>query len=90
MADVKALIAFFETSHDMTCIEDVVHMVMRAVSQKPILASFLEQVNSLGGCHIFLNLLQRYAMNMRSLIFEVKLGLFLSEHTWAMFMSFNH
>lgn len=59
VADVKALIAFFETSHDMTCIEDVVHMVMRAVSQKPILASFLEQVNSLGGCHIFLNLLQR-------------------------------
>ncbi|XP_052201034.1 BEACH domain-containing protein B isoform X2 [Diospyros lotus] len=58
-SDLKALIAFFETSQDMACIEDVLHMVIRAVSQKPLLASFLEQVNSLGGCHIFVNLLQR-------------------------------
>ncbi|XVE60616.1 hypothetical protein DITRI_Ditri05aG0142300 [Diplodiscus trichospermus] len=58
-ADIKALIAFFETSHDMTCIEDVLHMVIRAVSQKPLLVSFLEQVNLIGGCHIFVNLLQR-------------------------------
>ncbi|XP_022773061.1 BEACH domain-containing protein B-like isoform X4 [Durio zibethinus] len=57
--DIKALIAFFETSNDMTCIEDVLHMVIRAVSQKPLLVSFLEQVNLLGGCHIFVNLLQR-------------------------------
>ncbi|KAK8597059.1 hypothetical protein V6N12_065535 [Hibiscus sabdariffa] len=58
-ADIKALIAFFETSHDMTCIEDVLHMVIRAVSQKPLLVSFLEQVNLIGGCRIFVNLLQR-------------------------------
>ncbi|KAG7971974.1 hypothetical protein I3843_07G161500 [Carya illinoinensis] len=58
-ADIKALIAFFETSQDMTCIEDVLHVVIRAVSQKPLLASFLEQVNTIGGCHIFVNLLQR-------------------------------
>ncbi|GMI77267.1 hypothetical protein HRI_001396000 [Hibiscus trionum] len=58
-ADIKALIAFFETSHDMACIEDVLHMVIRAVSQKPLLVSFLEQVNLIGGCRIFVNLLQR-------------------------------
>ncbi|XP_057974811.1 BEACH domain-containing protein B isoform X2 [Malania oleifera] len=58
-SDLKALIAFFETSQDMTCIEDVLHMVIRAVSQKPLLAAFLEQVDLIGGCHIFVNLLQR-------------------------------
>lgn len=61
-ADIKALIAFFETSQDMTCIEDVLHMVIRALSQKPLLIAFLEQVNVIGGCHIFVNLLQRYAL----------------------------
>lgn len=58
-ADIKALVSFFETSHDMTCIEDVLHMVIRAISQKPLLESFIEQVNLLGGCHIFVNLLKR-------------------------------
>nr|XP_011458851.1 PREDICTED: BEACH domain-containing protein lvsC isoform X3 [Fragaria vesca subsp. vesca] len=58
-ADIRALIAFFETSQDMTCIEDVLHMVIRALSQKPLLTDFLEQVNLIGGCHIFANLLQR-------------------------------
>lgn len=59
--DIKALIAFFEKSQDMTCIEDVLHMVIRAVSQISLLASFLEQVNIIGGCQVFVNLLQRYA-----------------------------
>ncbi|KAL3514285.1 hypothetical protein ACH5RR_027002, partial [Cinchona calisaya] len=59
VTDIKALVAFFETSQDMACIEDVLHMVIRAVSQKPLLASFLEQLNLLGGCHIFVNLLER-------------------------------
>ncbi|KAK9032820.1 hypothetical protein V6N11_017863 [Hibiscus sabdariffa] len=58
-ADIKALASFFETSHDMTCVEDVLHMVIRAVSHKPLLLSFIEQVNLLGGCHIFVNLLKR-------------------------------
>ncbi|XAR62071.1 hypothetical protein NMG60_11016666 [Bertholletia excelsa] len=66
-SDIKALIAFFETSQDMSCIEDVLHMVIRAVSQKPLLASFLEQVNLLGGCHIFVNLLQRDFESVRLL-----------------------
>lgn len=59
-ADISALVAFFENSQDMACIEDILHMVIRAISQKPMLISFLEQVNAMGGCHIFLNLLQRY------------------------------
>ncbi|XP_027772213.1 BEACH domain-containing protein B isoform X3 [Solanum pennellii] len=58
-SDIKSLIAFFERSQDMACIEDVLHMVIRAVSQKQLLASFLEQVNLIGGCHIFVNLLER-------------------------------
>ncbi|XP_042494689.1 BEACH domain-containing protein B-like isoform X2 [Macadamia integrifolia] len=66
-SDVKALIAFFERSQDMACVEDVLHMVIRAVSQKPLLASFLEQVNFLGGCHIFVNLLQRESEPIRLL-----------------------
>lgn len=45
----------------MACIEDILHMIIRVVSQKPLLVFFLEQVNSLGGCHIFVNLLQRQA-----------------------------
>ncbi|KAG5612800.1 hypothetical protein H5410_024081 [Solanum commersonii] len=59
VSDIKSLIAFFERSQDMACIEDVLHMVIRAVSQKQLLASFLEQVNLIGGCHIFVNLLER-------------------------------
>ncbi|XP_023910441.2 BEACH domain-containing protein B isoform X2 [Quercus suber] len=66
-ADTKALIAFFETSQDMSCIEDVLHMVIRAVSQKPLLAPFLEQVNTIAGCHIFVNLLQRESEPIRLL-----------------------
>ncbi|CAL0327334.1 unnamed protein product [Lupinus luteus] len=65
--DIKALIAFFETSEDMTCIEDVLHMVIRAVSQKSLLASFLEQVNITGGCQLFVNLLQRDSESIRLL-----------------------
>uniref|UniRef100_A0A2P2MSL5 Uncharacterized protein n=1 Tax=Rhizophora mucronata TaxID=61149 RepID=A0A2P2MSL5_RHIMU len=57
--DIKALIDYFETSQDMTCVEDVLHMVIRAISQKALLVAFLEQVNLIGGCHIFVNLLQR-------------------------------
>ncbi|XP_062098924.1 BEACH domain-containing protein B isoform X2 [Humulus lupulus] len=57
--DIKSLIAFCEASHDMSCIEDVLHMIIRDVSQKPLLAAFLEQVNLIGGCHLFVNLLQR-------------------------------
>lgn len=58
-ADIKVLIAFFETSEDMASIEDVLHMVIRAVTEKSLLVPFLDQVNLLGGCHIFVNLLQR-------------------------------
>ncbi|CAL1372181.1 unnamed protein product [Linum trigynum] len=57
-SDVKALVAFFEISQDMACIEDVLTMVIRALSQKSMLAAFLEQVDLIGGCHVFVNLLQ--------------------------------
>uniref|UniRef100_A0A0A9DC66 BEACH domain-containing protein n=1 Tax=Arundo donax TaxID=35708 RepID=A0A0A9DC66_ARUDO len=34
-------------------------MIIRALSHYSLLSSFLEQVNSLGGCYIFINLLKR-------------------------------
>ncbi|XP_073132382.1 BEACH domain-containing protein B isoform X2 [Henckelia pumila] len=58
-SDIKAFVAFFETCQDMECVEDILNMIMRAVSQKQLLVSFLEQVNLVGGCHIFANLLSR-------------------------------
>ncbi|KAH6788519.1 binding protein [Perilla frutescens var. frutescens] len=57
--DIKALIAFSETCEDMACIEDILNMIIRVVSHKQLLASFLEQVNIIGGFHIFVNLLSR-------------------------------
>lgn len=66
-SDIKALIAFFEISQDMTCVEDVLHMVIRAISQRPLLVSFVEQVNPIGGCHVFINLLQRECEPIRLL-----------------------
>ncbi|XP_020218624.1 BEACH domain-containing protein B isoform X2 [Cajanus cajan] len=65
--DLKALIAFFEKCQDMTCIEDVLHMVIRAVSQISLLVSFVEQVNVIGGCQVFVNLLQRESESIRLL-----------------------
>ncbi|KAK7353018.1 hypothetical protein VNO80_18450 [Phaseolus coccineus] len=65
--DIKALIAFFEKSQDMACIEDVLHMIIRAVSQISLLASFVEQVNTIGGCQVFVNLLQRGYESIRLL-----------------------
>nr|XP_043606677.1 BEACH domain-containing protein B isoform X1 [Erigeron canadensis] len=59
VSDIESLVSFLETSQDMACIEDILHMIIRVLSHKPSLASFLDQVNSLGGCHLFLNLLQR-------------------------------
>ncbi|GFP89566.1 beach domain-containing protein lvsc [Phtheirospermum japonicum] len=58
-SDIKALVAFCETCQDMACVEDVLNMMIRAVSHKQLLASFLEQVHLIGGCHIFVNLLLR-------------------------------
>ncbi|KAH0452153.1 hypothetical protein IEQ34_019452 [Dendrobium chrysotoxum] len=58
-SDINALIAFFERSQDMVCIEDVLHMVIRTLSQKQVLASFSEQVSLIGGSQLLINLLHR-------------------------------
>ncbi|KAL6578417.1 hypothetical protein OROMI_010745 [Orobanche minor] len=58
-SDMKALIAFCETCQDMACVEDILNMMIRALSHKQLIASFLEQVHLLGGCQIFVNLLLR-------------------------------
>uniref|UniRef100_A0A0D9VCI8 BEACH domain-containing protein B n=1 Tax=Leersia perrieri TaxID=77586 RepID=A0A0D9VCI8_9ORYZ len=57
--DIRALVSFFERSQDVACIEDVLYMIIRALSHNPLLSSFLEKVNTLGGCYIFINLLKR-------------------------------
>jgi hypothetical protein len=57
--DIKALVSFLERSQDVACIEDILHMIIRALSNNSLLSSFMEQVNSLGGCYIFINLLKR-------------------------------
>jgi WD40 repeat protein len=71
VSDIKALVAFFELDQDLACIEDVLHMIIRAVTQKPLLASFLEQVNLIGGCHVFVNLLQRDCESIRMLSLQL-------------------
>ncbi|KAH9329817.1 hypothetical protein KI387_001925, partial [Taxus chinensis] len=58
-SDVKSLAAFLDKSEDPKCIEDVLHMVLRLLSHKPFLSTFLEHIRGLGGCQIFLNLLNR-------------------------------
>ncbi|KAL6629117.1 hypothetical protein ACP70R_028882 [Stipagrostis hirtigluma subsp. patula] len=57
--DIRALVSFLERSQDVACIEDMLHMIIRALSDSSLLSSFLEQVNLLGGCYIFINLLKR-------------------------------
>nr|BAD25221.1 putative LvsC [Oryza sativa Japonica Group] len=57
--DITTLVSFFERSQDVACIEDVLHMIIRALSHNSLLSSFLEKVNPLGGCYIFINLLKR-------------------------------
>ncbi|CAM0946806.1 unnamed protein product [Alopecurus aequalis] len=57
--DIRALVSFFEKSQDVACIEDILYMIIRALSQNSLLSSFLEQVHAVGGCYIFVNLLKR-------------------------------
>ncbi|KAL0289479.1 UNVERIFIED_CONTAM: BEACH domain-containing protein B [Sesamum calycinum] len=70
-SDIKALLAFCETCQDMACIEDILNMMIRAVSHKQLLASFLEQLHVIGGCHIFVNLLSR-TLRLSFLIFSAQ------------------
>ncbi|TKW23149.1 hypothetical protein SEVIR_4G274600v4 [Setaria viridis] len=57
--DIRALVAFFERSQDIACIRDMLDTIIPALSQGSILSSFVENVNCLGGCCIFINLLKR-------------------------------
>ncbi|KAL8487834.1 hypothetical protein ACS0TY_024230 [Phlomoides rotata] len=59
VSDVKTLVAFCETCQDMACVKDILNMIIRAISHKQLLASFVEQVQLIGGCQIFANLLWR-------------------------------
>ncbi|XP_031488059.1 BEACH domain-containing protein B isoform X2 [Nymphaea colorata] len=69
-SDVKALVAFFERTEDNACVEDVLHMVIRALYGKAFLVSFIEQIELLGGCQLFLNLLHRDSEAIRVLALQ--------------------
>ncbi|VAI79872.1 unnamed protein product [Triticum turgidum subsp. durum] len=43
-ADIGALISFVERSQDIACIEDILNMILRALSHDSVLSSFLEHV----------------------------------------------
>ncbi|GJW65340.1 BEACH domain-containing protein B isoform X1 [Tanacetum coccineum] len=63
VSDIESLVSFLETSQDMACIEDILHMIIRALSQKSLLVSFLDQVNlELVAVIIFINI----ASNLQS------------------------
>ncbi|XP_040380752.1 BEACH domain-containing protein B-like isoform X2 [Oryza brachyantha] len=59
LADIRALASFFGRNQDITCVEDMLKMIIRALSESSVLTSFLEHTDSLGGCCIFINLLKR-------------------------------
>ena len=69
VTDIDALIAFVETSQNMGCIKDVLHMVIHAVSRKQLFVSFLEQIKLIEGFHLFVNFLERYYLCQLLLIF---------------------
>lgn len=58
---MKALVAFFKRTEDNACVEDVMHMIIRALCDTAFLVSFIQQIELLGGCQLFLGLLDRYA-----------------------------
>uniref|UniRef100_A0A0E0GD47 BEACH domain-containing protein n=1 Tax=Oryza nivara TaxID=4536 RepID=A0A0E0GD47_ORYNI len=64
---LKALASLFERNQDVACVEDILKMIIRALSEGPVLSSFLEHVNCLGGCCIFINLLKRESEPVRLL-----------------------
>ncbi|WVZ78912.1 hypothetical protein U9M48_026555 [Paspalum notatum var. saurae] len=65
--DIRALLAFFERSQDIACIRDILETIICALSQASVLSSFMENVNYLGGCCIFVNLLKRESESVRLL-----------------------
>ncbi|KAF8687356.1 hypothetical protein HU200_043042 [Digitaria exilis] len=69
--DIRALVAFFERSQDIECIRDILDMIIPALSQGSFLSSFMENVNCLGGCCIFFNLLNREFEPVRLLALQL-------------------
>ncbi|KAL6873753.1 hypothetical protein ACP4OV_013835 [Aristida adscensionis] len=57
--DIRALVSLFERSQDIACIEDTLNTIIRALSHSSLLSSFLDNVNCLGGCCVFFNILRR-------------------------------
>uniref|UniRef100_A0A0D9WT97 BEACH domain-containing protein n=1 Tax=Leersia perrieri TaxID=77586 RepID=A0A0D9WT97_9ORYZ len=43
-ADIRALASFFERNQDLACVEDILKMIVRALSERPVLSSFVEHL----------------------------------------------
>ncbi|BBM99563.1 hypothetical protein MPTK1_1g22060 [Marchantia polymorpha subsp. ruderalis] len=71
LSDIKALVAFVETSEDVDCLEDVLHMILGLLAHKQFVVKFVDHVFTLGGCHIFVNLLKRSQESIRLLALRI-------------------
>ncbi|MCO5595749.1 hypothetical protein L7F22_049797 [Adiantum nelumboides] len=76
LADTKPLLAFIIKSEDPVCLEDVLHMLLRLLGQKAFAAAFIENIQVLGGCQLFLGLLERQEETLRLLGLQI-IGLLL-------------
>ncbi|EFJ19512.1 hypothetical protein SELMODRAFT_110788, partial [Selaginella moellendorffii] len=78
VSDAKSLISFIDRNDDLICVEEVLQMLLGLLGDPIFLSSFLECVHSLGGIHIFLNLLSRQQEVIRLLALHVLGSLFLA------------
>lgn len=66
LIDIKALVAFLETSEDDVCVKDVLYMILGLLTQKSFVSSFIEHLHALGGVTILLNLIRRSVFDARN------------------------
>ncbi|KAL2652898.1 hypothetical protein R1flu_021026 [Riccia fluitans] len=71
LSDIKALIAFIETTDDVDCLEDVLSMVLCLLAHKLFIVKFVEHLFMLGGCHLIVNLLKRSQESIRLLTLRI-------------------
>lgn len=65
--EVKGFVAFLETSKDPAIVEEVLTFMMELLTKKSRLASFEQHVYTLGGCQVFLGLLEKEQESIRVL-----------------------
>ncbi|KAH7332120.1 hypothetical protein KP509_20G069100 [Ceratopteris richardii] len=71
ISDTKVLLAFISKSEDPICLEDVLHMLLRLLARKEFVSAFVENIQVLGGCQLFLGLLERQEEALRLLGLQI-------------------